>query len=265
MSSKSKVYDDPLMSSGVASDNNLLFNFNINNTSKDSNETLSTVDFDKVKFKTAKPSVKNDEKIKTENEDISHSEDRFGLGVDLFSNLTQNDNRSSIFNDLMNKNSSEDDIFSPKEPVKSDPLIPSKVNLDAGKFRVAYEKDDSNLVDLKVTQILETEELDFDMFGKAKGTLRSGFEARDNLQKSNIGLNTTSKDEFELNLTPSYLNEMDKLTLTEEKPQETKAQIITQNDFSNEKIHDVSIDLNNLDFNNYIAQESSVSKGGLFD
>lgn len=230
-------------------------------------ETLSTVDFSKVKLKEAK--VKTVEAPKAE--EPVENKDRFGLGVDLFGNLGSGQKKAveSIFTSLTTEDTSGNKgLFSDSTDTTHLNPPPLSINPHATKFRVAYEKDDMNIKDLKISGILEQEELDFGLFGKASGSLRSGFEGREKLEKGSASLTTAPREEFDLNLSDDYLKSLD-AAATSTKDLSVRPEHVATPSYEYRQpaaIVEPTIDLSNMDLNAYIAQQSSPQKqGGLFD
>lgn len=279
--SKTHLVDDPLLG--------LLGTQNIKSTSADESkyvtsmpalgeETLSTIDMDKVKLKVAKEK-KTDFVTVTNPSSNDHQQQksvpdsRLGLGVDLFGNMSSTRGaKESVFEDVLTARSPSEDslgLFSTAtaagKPIE-DTIRPIAVNPNASKFRVAYETDDSKIEDLKVGKLVETEELDFGLFGKASGALRSGHEGRDQLQKSSAGIMSAKREEFDMNLSTDYLNELDSATSGKDLSVRPQMPASTFELKPPTTTAEPAIDLSSLNLDDYIAQQTSgKTGGGLFD
>jgi hypothetical protein len=277
--SKSPLEGDPLSVSADTSFSNNPTKVQVSLPA--SGESLQSVDFDKVKLKATKKvgasalSNTSSGLISTTGSSIVESTDRFGLGVDLFGTMAASTSKKeSVFDDIMSstsKNSStaRDGLFSSlssdEVPVN---IQPTAVNPNASKFRVTYEKEDSKIEDLSVGKLVEAEELDFGLFGKASGTLRSGFEGRDQAEKSTAGIVSAKREDFEVNLTADYLNELESVASSSKDLSLRPQLLATSYEFqAHSTANEPIVDLADLNLDDYIAQQSlgSSQGGGLFD
>jgi hypothetical protein len=278
--SKELQVDDPLL--GLLSTQSIKSTSaekskSIASPSAQAEETLSTIDMDKVKLKVAKEKklnvVTTSNPTGSDQQQKSVPDSRLGLGVDLFGNMSSSrGTKESVFDDILTtRRSSEDSsgLFSTATATGKtveDMMRSVAVNPNASKFRVAYETDDAKIEDLKVGKLVETEELDFGLFGKASGALRSGHEGRDQLQKSSIGIMSTKSEEFDMNLSADYLNELDSATSGKDLSVRPQMPASTFELKSPPTTAEPAIDLSSLNLDDYIAQQTSdKTGGGLFD
>lgn len=257
-------------------------------------ETLSAVDFSKVKLKETKKKQETPVVVENTSKDPSSidNRDRFGLGVDLFGNLnksrvkkgdlfdemeTEVDNNNNSSNNVFLKaqqdiaDAEKNDLLHGMKKSKKDILNPNSKE----EMRVAYEKEDDKLNDLKVTSLLQEEDLDFDMFGKATGKLRKGHEERAELKKGTAGISTVKTGDFDITngkLTDEYLASMNQATSGKDLSTRQVASSISDTGYKQPTTTTkastdaaAALDLNSLDLNSYISQQSESSKGGLFD
>ena len=279
--STQKVEDDPLLGLLTAPTSKPSTHVATNSaaiSSPRTEEILQTIDVDKVKLKVAKEK-KTDTKASAVVPDESPSADtaakdsRLGLGVDLFGNMSSAKTvKVSVFDDVLSATQRSTDgvsgLFSASSANPAEEVVrPTVINPNASKFRVAYEADDAQIEDLKVGKLVEKEELDFGLFGKASGALRSGHEGRDILEKSSAGIMSTNKEEFDVNLSAEYLNELD--SATSGKDLSVRPQMpVSSFEFKTAApaAQPSSIDLSSLNLDDYIAQQTAgKSSGGLFD
>lgn len=120
-------------------------------------------------------------------------------------------------------------------------------------IRGAADEAESSHTDLKVSAMLEREEdLDFDLFGKAK----TQEKPKPLITKKNADIFEMESDE--------YFNELEKVATKKEKD-------ITSSKSSSSAVapapvaKELNIDVSSMDLNDYIAQQSASSGGGLFD
>ena len=251
-----------------------------------STEILSSVDLSKVKLKKAKMKEVTSMVEATSSADPStvDHKDRFGLGVDLFGDQSKSTvKRGDLFDEIKTEVDS-DNIFvqarqDAAEAAKNDILqgMQSKIDVNSSKreIRVTHEAEDDKLNDLKVTGLLQEEELDFDMFGTATDKLRKGHEARMELKKGTVSITSVKTDDFEgvgSTLTDEYLASMNQATSGKDLSKRQIASGITNTGYTQPTNATkasadaaAALDLNSLDLNSYISQQSETSKGGLFD
>lgn len=249
-------------------------------------EALSAVDISKVKLKEAKkkevaPVV--DEEINVDPSNVDNK-DRFGLGVDLFGNLNKPvTKKGDLFDDIETDVDSNNVFVKARqdaaEVAKNDLFQGMKpktgINNTKEEMRVAYEVEDDKLCDLKVAGLLEEETLDFDMFGKASGKLRKGHEERAELKKGTAGISSVKTEDFEITnskLTDDYIASMNKATTGKDLSTRQVASSISDTGYKQptnatkaSADATAALDLNSLDLNSYISQQSEAPKGGLFD
>ena len=250
-------------------------------------EALSSVDMSKVKLKETKKTDISASAPIVEKVGVDTSTgdriDRFGLGVDLFGGLSKPaTKRGDIFDEIKTEIDSSDNVFlkargaaaeasndefSSDMNAKVDPINSNQ------KMRVAYEEEDDKLNDLKVTSLLEEEELDFEMFGKAKGKLRKGHDERDKLRKGTAGISAVKAEDFDSGkLTDEYLASMSQAASGKDLSERHVASAVTDTGYKPPTTPSkasadaaAALDLNSLDLESYISQQSEASKGGLFD
>ena len=249
-------------------------------------ETLSAVDFSKVKLKEAKkkevaPVV--DEVINVDPSNVDNK-DRFGLGVDLFGNLNKSVTKKGDLFDEIETGVDSNNVFvkareDAAEAAKNDLFQGMKpktgINNTKEEMRVVYEEEDDKLSDLKVAALLEEETLDFDMFGKATGKLRKGHEERAELKKGTAGISSVKTEDFDIansKLTDDYLASMKMATTGKDLSTRQVASSISDTGYKQPTNPTkasadaaAALDLNSLDLNSYISQQSEAPKGGLFD
>lgn len=152
----------------------------------------------------------------------------------------------------------EDDIFrSVPTAVKADKL-PKSSSIKASVAKIDFNKEDDEIGDLQVSSLLEKEDkLDYALFGKVEST-----QEKKVVQQK--------KPMMEIEAETDFLRQLDELTAkastssyvsgkaSEER--DTKIAVPTAAVAAPKK----ELDLNSLDLNAYIEQESS-SGGGLFD
>lgn len=243
-------------------------------------ETLSAVDFSRVKLKEAKTKVDQQATTTTNGDgEPVENKDRFGLGVDLFGEkLKPKQKAGSVFDDIVTEADTNNVFVNAQEDAKdadNDLLKGVKVNVNNSKqeVRVTHEREDDKLSDLKITGLLEEEELDFDMFGKASGKLRSGHEGRSELNKGTASITSVKASDFEVGskISDEYLASLDAATTGKDLSKRQVNAAITNSGYQQSSISAAAsdaaaaLDLGSLDLNSYISQQTDAPKGGLFD
>jgi hypothetical protein len=271
--SREKVFDDPLMAFASATEasepvgtkqaaaNASLFG--------ESDETIRTINTDKVNLKQKKAAAAEPTKVAPESifdsttptgaVPTSTKESKgLGFGTALWDNQPISASNDVLFGANTSASSLDSGIFSKQAAPASVDTVP-KVGKGGSKFRVAAEENDDAFEDLKVGKLVEREDTsnDAELFGKARVV-----QGAKGVVETQRAFAKTKRDDFDLVSNDTIAN-LESATV--ERKAAAPSSVFTNPSLLSAQVTQADeVDLSTLDINAYINQQSS-SQGGLFD